>query len=62
VDGKTLNSNGIIFDKIARISGLIDEAWSGGCCNAHIWETIAKLRERSSYVAGGTAMDAFFIT
>lgn len=62
MDGKTLNSTGIIFDQIERISGLIDETWGGGCCNAHIWETIAKLRERSSYVAGGTAMDAFFIT
>ncbi|KAH8647031.1 heterokaryon incompatibility protein-domain-containing protein [Tricladium varicosporioides] len=62
VDGKTLNSNGIIFDKITRISGLIDEAWIGGCCNVRIWETIAKLRERSNYVAGGTAMELFFIT
>lgn len=62
VDGKTLNINGIIFDKIVKVSGLIDEAWSGGCCNAHIFENIAKLRERSSYVVGGTAMDAFFST
>jgi hypothetical protein len=62
MDGKTLNGKGIVFDEIARISGLIDERWGGGCCNAHIWERVAELKERSTYVTGGTAMDAFFIT
>lgn len=62
VNGKTLTSQGVLLDQITRISGLIDKAWGIGCCNAHAGETIAELKERGSYVAGGTAMDAFFMT
>ena len=64
IDGKTLTGKGIIFDEIARISGLIDERWGGGCCNAHIWERVAELKKRNTqcYVTGGTAINAFFIT
>ncbi|KAH7308420.1 heterokaryon incompatibility protein-domain-containing protein [Stachybotrys elegans] len=61
-DGKSLNSKGMIFDRIQTISGLIDSKWEGGCCNVHICESLFKLKERGIYVAGGTAMDAFFIT
>ncbi|KAL7898336.1 heterokaryon incompatibility domain-containing protein [Trichoderma sp. TUCIM 5745] len=44
------------------LSGLLGEPWGNNCCNAHVLETIAGLAEKNDYIAGGTALDALFIT
>lgn len=62
MDGITLNGKGVIFDKIARLSGVFGEAWGENCCIPHVLETIARVAEKSDYIAGGTALDALFIT
>ncbi|KAB5526422.1 heterokaryon incompatibility protein-domain-containing protein [Coniochaeta sp. 2T2.1] len=61
-DGMTLSAQGILLDQIARVSDVFDEPLDKGCCKAHVCEEVAELKERSTYIAGGTAMDALFIT
>jgi hypothetical protein len=61
-DGMTLNGKGIIFDQIARLSGLLGEPMCNICCNAHLLESITGISRKSNYIAGGTALDALFIT